>query len=244
MDVETLPGKKIDISDVSEVSARDIYMRLCACRDFEIKLQWERAVFLTAFLIACFAGYGSFLLEIHEHGSGAGNFSSLVTNGIFIALTFVGFIISILWVLMAKGSKAWYEHYEQAIIWFSGKYPDKTAVVDPKLVAHRWKDLPGMKRNAMSNCPFRLCGGAYSVSKMVIAIGVMSMMSWGCLLLLHCAIAIFGPVSLWKPCVVIKALLIIAAVIVVVALPCWLACGLKSGYLKDMYADLEKAEKA
>ena len=165
MDIETLPEKKVDFSDVSTVSLRDIYMRLCACRDFEIKLQWERAVFLTAFLIACFAGYGSFLLSVHQHGAGGGNFSSFVTNGIFITLTFVGVALSFLWILMAKGSKAWYEHYEQAITAFAKKHATKE--VPEYMMAHRWYDMPYIDRSPMSNCVFNFKGGAYSVSKII-----------------------------------------------------------------------------
>lgn len=193
----TPPDKSyVSLEDNSKVSPRDIYMRLCACRDFEIKLQWERAVFLTAFLIACYAGYGSFLLSVHQHGAGAGNFSSLVINGIFITLTFVGVVLSLLWILMAKGSKAWYEHYEQAIAAFA---KDKaTGEVPECMLAHRWYDMPDIKRSAMNNCMFNFSGGAYSVSKIVIAIGICSLVIWSALFILHTIVAFFGPVGVWK----------------------------------------------
>ena len=220
------------LEDNSKVSPRDIYMRLCACRDFEIKLQWERAVFLTAFLIACFAGYGSFLLSVHQHGAGTGNFSSLVINGIFITLTFVGVVLSLLWILMAKGSKAWYEHYEQAIAAFA---KDKaTDEVPEYMMAHRWYDMQGIVRNHMSNNVFCLKGGAYSVSKIVIAIGICSLMIWGALFVVHCAGAIFGPISkffepnqLWGRVLVV--ILAVAALAVVIFL---LIKKMGSGYLK------------
>lgn len=193
MDIETKPNKKVDVADVTTVSLRDMYMRLCACRDFEIKLQWERAVFLTAFLIACFAGYGSFLLSVHEHGYGS--LSSLVIKCIPIVITFAGIVLSLLWILMAKGSKAWYEHYEQAISAFAKKY---SGDVHEYMMSHRWCDMLEQNRNVMSDGVVNFKGGAYSVSKIVIAIGICSLMSWCSLFILHCAIAVWGPISMWR----------------------------------------------
>lgn len=241
MDIETLPKKKVDVSDVSEVSPRDIYMRLCACRDFEIKLQWERAVFLTAFLIACFAGYGSFLLSVHQHGAGAGNFSSLVINGIFITLTFVGVVLSLLWILMAKGSKAWYEHYEQAIAAFAKT--KATTEVPEYMLAHRWYDMKGILRNPMSSNVFSLKGGAYSVSKIVIAIGICSLMIWSALFVIHCVDTIFGSISKffepnqqWG-----KVLVVLLAVVALAVVIFLLIKKIRSGYLKIVESILPKA---
>ena len=237
MDIETLPKKKVDVSDVSEVSLRDIYMRLCACRDFEIKLQWERAVFLTAFLIACFAGYGSFLLSVHQHG--AGNFSSLVINGIFMTLTFVGVVLSLLWILMAKGSKAWYEHYEQAIAAFAINYP--VANVSPDMLSHTWYKMPNIKRDSMSNWIVMPTGGECSVSKIVIAIGICSFVIWSSLFLIHLGVAFWGSVSGWdilKGWNWVKAHKLLGycfvAFATIIGVPLLLILWLKSGYLKDV----------
>ena len=198
--IRAMNGKcEVALEDNSKVSPRDIYMRLCACRDFEIKLQWERAVFLTAFLIACYAGYGSFLLSVHQHGYGC--LSSLLVKCIPVVITFVGVVLSLLWIFMAKGSKAWYEHYEQAIAAFARQYSDDKATGKDKvpeyMMAHRWYVMPDIKRNAMSNGIFNFRGGAYSVSKIVIAIGACSLLIWGVLFLVHCGVVIMGPISKW-----------------------------------------------
>ena len=239
MDIETLPEKKVDVNDVSKVSPRDIYMRLCACRDFEIKLQWERAVFLTAFLIACFAGYGSFLLSVHQHGVGAGNFSPLVVNGVFIALTFVGVVLSLLWILMAKGSKAWYEHYEQAIAAFAINHP--VANVSPDMLSHSWYKMSGIKRDSFSNSVFSFTGGRYSVSKIVIAIGICSFVTWSVLFLIHLGIVFWGPVNGWEilkgwDWVKVRKPLgyCCVSVVTLIDVPLALAQCLKSGYLNDV----------
>ena len=39
---------------------RDLYEQYWRCRDFEIKNLWQRSIFLGAFLILCFTGYGAF----------------------------------------------------------------------------------------------------------------------------------------------------------------------------------------
>ncbi len=194
MDIETKPDKKVDVADVTTVSLRDMYMRLCACRDFEIKLQWERAVFLTAFLIACFAGYGSFMLSVHQHGYGS--LSSLLVKCIPIAITFVGIVLSLFWILMAKGSKAWYEHYEQAIAAFAKEHTP--AGVFEYMLSHQWCALSDIKKNPMSNGILNFKGGCYSVSKIVIAIGIGSLIIWSVLFVLHCGIAVWGPMSMWR----------------------------------------------
>lgn len=43
-----------------ELVLRDLYEQYWRCRDFEIKNLWQRSVFLGAFLILCFTGYGAF----------------------------------------------------------------------------------------------------------------------------------------------------------------------------------------
>ena len=229
----------VSLEDNSKVSLRDIYVRLCMCRDFEIKLQWERAVFLTAFLIACFAGYGSFLLSVHQYGAGAGNLSPLVINGTFITLTFVGLVLSLLWILMAKGSKAWYEHYEQAIAAFAINQHVANANVSQDMMAHTWYKLPGIKRDSMSNWIFSLNGGGYSVSKIVIAIGICSFVNWSILFLIHLGIAFWGPVSGWDVLkgwdwvIVHKPLgYCCVSVVTIIGVPLALTQWLKSGYFK------------
>ena len=189
---------KVRLTDCSEVSSRDIYMRLCACRDFEIKLQWERAVFLTAFLIACFSGYGAFALSVHQHGNGF--LSGFVVKLIPVCISFVGVILSLFWILMAKGSKAWYEHYECAITAYSqliGKQ-EELSPVSSKVLGHNWVELRDIKRKSMSDSIFKLKGGCYSVSKIVIAIGILSLLIWASLFLTHVVIFFAGPVSGWN----------------------------------------------
>lgn len=229
MELEAMPNKNINVADVSTVSLRDVYMRLCACRDFEIKLQWERAVFLTAFLIACYAGYGSFMVSVHQNGYG--HFSSFIVNVIPIVFSCIGIVLSLFWILMAKGSKAWYEHYEYAI----GAFAQECSNTVPRdLLAHEWRKMKGIASADLSNSIFNFKGGAYSVSKIVIAIGVSSFLLWCGILLLHICNSIFGPISEWTKswsnwCMATVS--IVLGIIGIILINVLVRC-LKSGYME------------
>ena len=124
------------------VSYRDAYQRLESNRDFEIKHVWQRAIFLTAFLIACFAGYGGLVVSIITPGKPV--ISLATANGIAFAIAFVGMVVSLLWIMMAKGSKMWYENYENAIEAFRRSYASSAfdAGVD-KISGIKLSDIQG-----------------------------------------------------------------------------------------------------
>ncbi|WP_300232445.1 hypothetical protein [uncultured Alistipes sp.] len=41
-----------------KISIKEIHETLWRCRDFELSHLWQRSIFLSAFLILCFTGYG------------------------------------------------------------------------------------------------------------------------------------------------------------------------------------------
>ena len=41
-----------------KISIKEIHEKLWRCRDFELSHLWQRSIFLSAFLILCFTGYG------------------------------------------------------------------------------------------------------------------------------------------------------------------------------------------
>lgn len=99
----------------SKVEPKDIYATLWRCRDFELSHLWQRSVFLTAFLLLAYTGYGfcvftQITLDARTHN---GAYTIIVVVGLFIL--FVGMLLSQLWIMMGKASKAWYERYGQAI---------------------------------------------------------------------------------------------------------------------------------
>ncbi len=107
-----------------KLTLRDFYEQYWHCRDFEIKNLWQRSIFLGTFLVLCFTGYGAFFgnaffdekktlnLFVLSNQYDSLFFEHLIA--FFIAM--IGCVFSVLWIAMAKASKAWQEIYERAII--------------------------------------------------------------------------------------------------------------------------------
>ncbi len=82
------------------------------CRNFELSYLWQRSIFLTAFFVLIYTAYFTlwrdfFSLEVDKE--------PLILNVISIFIMLIGFVFSILWICMAKGSKFWVEIYENKI---------------------------------------------------------------------------------------------------------------------------------
>lgn len=98
-------------------SKRDrILDRLYQCRELEITTQWQRSVFLAAFIILLFTGYAK-LIELFF----SRNIAYLPLHWTGLILAFLIFIFGILWLAMAKGSKRWTDIYETKIFLYEEK---------------------------------------------------------------------------------------------------------------------------
>ena len=106
--------QKIEITDNNELSLKEIRETFYHCRDFEITNLWQRSVFLFGFILACFTGYGAILISLLTTGEQKVEFPYL-TNFIECCISLIGLVFSIIWIIMAKASKAWYEIYEKMI---------------------------------------------------------------------------------------------------------------------------------
>ena len=176
-----------------KISYKSVYNGYWKCRDFELQHFWQRSVFLTAFLISCFAGYGGLVVAV----LGCANLSAqklMLVNGIGFAISLVGIVLSLLWIMMAKGSKAWYERWENAIDAFCGRYKNE-AFTDPE-VAHvagfRIGNIMGFESPDKSGFLWNTKGGSYSPSKINIAIGHLSLLIWFSLSIAHVCLAKVG----------------------------------------------------
>lgn len=97
--------------------AEKVLGRLYECRKIEIEHLWHRSVFLGAFIILAFTGYGALVGKMLEKDAGK-------SHTIFMAQAhFAGVVcgctllfLGILWICMAKGSKRWQELYERKIV--------------------------------------------------------------------------------------------------------------------------------
>ncbi|MBP5511253.1 MAG: hypothetical protein J6Z49_10075 [Kiritimatiellae bacterium] len=172
------------------ITYADIYKGLWKCRDFELSHVWQRSIFLTAFLLACYAGYGSLIVQCATTEKSCLPFWMI--NGMAFGIGVIGLLLSLLWIMMAKGSKAWYEIYENAIGNVVERYEKKEGVFEgdaAKDAGFRipWRD--DFKKQEYSDWLWNSLGGRYSVSKINIAIGQLSAAVWSVLIILHIILA-------------------------------------------------------
>lgn len=158
----------------SKIEPKDIYATLWRCRDFELSHLWQRSVFLTAFLLLAYTGYGFcvFTQITLDANTSQGAYTTIVIIGLLNL--FVGMLLSQLWIMMGKASKAWYERYEQAI--YELEHDNQftmsvvTDVMKIKKVMHGNLPLPSpCDRNL-----FTTNAGAFSPSRINIFIGQLS----------------------------------------------------------------------
>lgn len=164
---------------MKKITSKDIYSSLWRCRDFELSHLWQRSIFLTTFLVMSFTGYGSILLRICEYITDDNKripFCILNIAGLFIAL--LGVVLSALWIMMGKGSKAWYEKYEKALynIEREAKYSENIVIndMDNEMLMHGSLPSP----NPLDTRLFSTDAGRFSVSRINIAIGQVSIVVW------------------------------------------------------------------
>lgn len=166
-----------------KIDSLDVYKRLWANRDFELTTFWQRSIFLGTFLTLSYTGYGALCLKLLETKGGEAIWQ--VGNLFAIVIACFGIIVSTLWILMAKGSKLWYEWQETAISafvhdlapksTFGADYIQEAAAFKIGWTGafdNRWRDVKKDKSFLSPN------GGPFSVSKITICIGQLSLIGW------------------------------------------------------------------
>lgn len=163
------------MSENDKFTTKDLYKELFHCRDFELQHLWQRSIFLAGFMVALFTLYGSFVGD---------NFIKNESNQITIHyfaffIGCAGIILSQLFIMMIKGSKRWYEQFEQSIYWFY--YSDTDLFSDElnknledylgdKKYPH-FGDLKNIKKDKINQSLFNTNAGYYSVSRINIVLG-------------------------------------------------------------------------
>lgn len=146
-------------------------------RKFEIQNLWQRSLFLATFIVILLTGYGSLIKDL----IGKNELQTQLTHSVCCGLTFLGAIFSIIWIMMGKGSKAWYEIYEQKIYKIEKEHLN-------------WEEeyrLSGGSPNSFNNSLYSRGAGAFSVSRINILLGQVLFIICSTALCLH---ALF----LWK----------------------------------------------
>lgn len=173
-------------------TAKDYYNELQHGRELEIDNLWKRSVFLGAFLIAIATGYGRLAFEILTNGKS----DPLIVHLAAAGLCILGVTFSILWIMMAKGSKFWYEAYENAI---GDCYKNLRNVVFDESIKGKMDTTsdnsvyevrrPDKSKTVDRNL-FTTHAGSFSVSRINVLIGIVCFIAWGGLLIIHCFKAI------------------------------------------------------
>ena len=107
-----------------------------------------------------------------------------------IFLTYLGIIFSMMWIMMAKGSKYWFEKYELGInkILENKQFKDGDKEFNPGIanadIPHHGK-LPEPKDDDVCDYILSPLAGRYSGSKINITIGIVALLFWCCLNILH-----------------------------------------------------------
>lgn len=196
------------------IDQRDVYKTLWKCRDFELSTLWQRSIMLGVFMVASYTGYGAWALQAASSGANASwECIHLVSMGI----CWIGAVFASLWIMMSKGSKAWYERYEAAINAFADR--DCSSAFE----------LPSVKRDA----GFKICwqeetekkvpqvdcslltvhAGGFSPSKIAVLIGIASLAGWLFLMAVHLLAIVIGQcrfISLVNGCALEIAALAVA----------------------------------
>jgi hypothetical protein len=170
-------------SDDKKFTNKDIYQQLWEGRNFELTHFWQRSVFLTSIFVVLLAGYGKVIFAMYFPESGK---LSLSYRQHFIAwgITFLCLVFSMLWIMMSKGSKLWYERYEESL---NALFEQSDLLQNSKFGLPRHGKLRYPPDNRYSDSLFSVYAGGYSVSKVNIAIGIISMFVFSVLNALHFA---------------------------------------------------------
>lgn len=162
-----------------QVTLRELRKDFYKIRKFEIQNLWQRSIFLATFTVLLFTGYG-FLIEklistaCDESSSCCSNAAPaskelrlLLTHLACSILAFLGIIFSMIWTMMAKGSKAWYEVYER-----------KICNIEADLcIPEIYRMNPGTPWKVEDSLISRE-SGAYSVSKINVLLGQVLLIIW------------------------------------------------------------------
>lgn len=166
-----------------QVSLKEIRKDYYKIRKFEIQNLWQRSIFLATFTVLLFTGYGFLIDKLISHSETtlANNELSLkLTHGLCSILAFLGCTFAMIWIMMSKGSKAWYEIYEKKIYNIESEkigLPEKFC-------------MSGGSPHSLNNSLLSCKPGAFSVSRINILLGQILLFLWFMSLNMHITILV------------------------------------------------------
>lgn len=146
-------------------------------------------------------------------------------NLVAVGIAIIGVIFSVLWIAMAKGSKAWYEVYENAISDLEYENYSRLGISYPYVMGNMGL-YQNQKDYQKDNCILSAKAGTYSPSKINIILGQVSFFIWIIVALIH----LLGSLN-WT-CDFIGYIIAIIVIIVILIIICVrLLCIMKSSFL-------------
>ena len=169
-----------------------IYDGLWKCRDLEIQMLWTRLTLLGTFMALTYTGYGVLILKIVD---GIKHWN--VFNLLAVAAGLFGIVFSVLWIATAKGSKGWFERYEAMITRMQDECGKElmggNKKSDNSIMSYLEYDSEKIAPYLapIDSSLFTQCAGRFSVSRIPIVMGQVSLFGWGLIILGHtwCLIA-------------------------------------------------------
>lgn len=166
-----------------------IYNGFWKCRDLEIQMLWTRLTLLGGLLALTYTGYGVLILKEFELAS-KGNWT--IFNLLAIGACCFGVVFSVFWITTAKGSKFWYEYYESVIGHFQRENKTLFEADSNKERILSYLDFDSITPPDADRSLLTSCGGHFSVSRIPIVLGQVSMLVWMALILVHMACLVLG----------------------------------------------------
>ena len=187
----------------SHKELRETFYRL---RNFEISNLWQRSIFLSALLVLFFPAYGVLVSKLIESTD-----KYTIYHEICCALALCAIIFSIIWIMMAKGSKAWFEVYEKKICEIENE--EDLGIMGEYSMYNMEKAPWSLDSNLLSGK-----AGRYSVSKLNILIGQFLFILWAIIFIIHYIGIITSLLNMHDSCVlhtIILTLLFISVILVI-----------------------------
>lgn len=171
------------MNDDGKFSDKDLYQHLWEGRKFELSHFWQRSIFLTGIFVVLLASYGKVVFTMYFPEEGIVDTSS-IQHLIVWGLSLLCLIFSMLWIMMSKGSKYWYERYEESLnaLFEKSSLLNNTTENMPR---HGVLYHPSDER--YSDNIFSTNAGGYSVSKVNITIGIIGVFVFSILNVIHFA---------------------------------------------------------
>ncbi|NCB03354.1 MAG: hypothetical protein EOM67_14545 [Spirochaetia bacterium] len=192
-----------------KLSRKDLYQELWRGRDLELTSLWQRSIFLLSFLVIAFTAYCGLWVVLFSQEDSSIHELLLMDLG-FVCISVFGLVASVLWIMMSKGSKYWYEKYEGSISRIiedrelnsnelaNNDRQTESNNGDPVLLMntvfteypryyprHGYLENIALNRNQVNSCLLSTKAGAFSVSKVNIGIGIVTGWLWLLLITLH-----------------------------------------------------------